>query len=180
MLLRKINAGLSLITTILLVDHAMFLSVWMLARCSFDVSNEEMPYVLAGLAAIHALLSIILAIRGHKGAKKEKVKSYPKMNIPTMVQRITGILMILMLGLHIAGAKNHYKPKMLHAVFHPVFFAVALAHAAVSVSKAMITLGIGNAKTVKIVNVVMRTLCVVTFVACVIGFYLCLFLGVKR
>ena len=40
--------------------------------------------------------------------------------------------------------------------------------------------GIGNAKTVKIVNVVMRTLCVVTFVACVIGFYLCLFLGVKR
>ena len=40
--------------------------------------------------------------------------------------------------------------------------------------------GIGNAKTVKIVNVVMRVLCIVTFVACVTGFYLCLFLGVKR
>ena len=94
MLLRKINAGLSLLTTLLLVIHAMFLSVWMLARCSFEVSNEEMPYVLVGLAAIHALLSIILAIRGHKGAKKEKVKSYPKMNIPTFGSQVSQVWIV--------------------------------------------------------------------------------------
>ena len=180
MKLRKINAGLSLITTILLMDHAMLLSVWMLSRCSIEKSAENMPYVLAALMFVHAVISIVLAILGHKGAKKIKVKSYPQLNRATMVQRITGILMILMLGLHIAGANNYYKPKMLHAVFHPIFFGIALAHAAVSTSKALITLGIGNAKLVKIVNVVMRVLCVVTFVACVTGFYLCLFLGVKK
>lgn len=180
MKLRKINAGLGLITTIMLMAHAMFLSVWMLARCSFENTAEGLPHILATLMVVHAVLSIVLAVLGHKGAKKVKVKSYPKMNLPTMVQRITGVLMILMIGLHAAGANNHYKPKMLHAVFHPLFFAVVLAHTAVSTSKALITLGIGNAKTIKIINVIMRILCGITFVACVTGFYLCLFLGVKK
>lgn len=180
MVLRKMNAGLSLVTTLLLMDHAMFLAVWMLSRCSIEKSAENMPFILAGLMAIHAVISIVLAILGHKGTQKVKCKSYPKMNKETMVQRITGILMILMLALHIAGAKTHYQPKLLHAVFHPLFFAVALAHASVSTGKALITLGIGNAKTIKIVNIVMRVLCGITFVASIVGFYLCLFVGVAR
>ena len=69
---------------------------------------------------------------------------------------------------------------MLHAILHPLFFAIVLAHVAVSVSKAMITLGIGNAKVIKVVDVVMKVICIATFVAGIIGFYLCLFVGVAR
>jgi hypothetical protein len=44
----------------------------------------------------------------------------------------------------------------------------------------MITLGIGNAKTVKIVDIIIKILCAVIWIASVIGFYRCLFLGVAR
>jgi hypothetical protein len=129
---------------------------------------------------LHAVLSILLAILGHKGAEKRKTKAYPKQNIETVAQRATGILMILLLGLHLAGAANHFQPKLLHAVLHPVFFAVALFHLSVSTGRALITLGIGTAKTVRIVDLVMKVLCAATLVAAVIGFYLCLFVGVAR
>jgi hypothetical protein len=36
----------------------------------------------------------------------------------------------------------------------------------------MITLGIGNAKTVKAVDIIVKVLCAVTLVADVVGFYL--------
>ena len=180
MRLRKINAGLSLLTTILFLGHAMFLSVWMLSRCMIAKTVGILPWVLAGVFVIHALLSIFLGILGHKGAEKRKCNTYPKMNIQTCVQRMTGILMILLLGLHIAGAANHFQPKMLHAILHPMFFAAALGHVSVSASKALITLGIGNAKTVRVVDIAVKVLCVSTFIAAVIGFYLCLFVGVAR
>ena len=139
-----------------------------------------MPFVLVGVTALHAALSIVLAALSDKGAGKGKYKAYPKLNIPTLVQRMTGILMLLLLGLHIAGAANHFQPKLLHAILHPLFFAVALAHSSMSTSKALITLGIGTTKVIRRVDIAMRVLCLSTFVASVIGFYLCLFVGVAR
>ncbi len=96
------------------------------------------------------------------------------------MQRVTGIGMLLLLGLHIAGAANHFQPKILHTIMHPLFFGVCSLHIAVSISKAMITLGIGNAKTVKIVDIIIKILCAIIWIASVIGFYRCLFLGVAR
>ena len=180
MILRKINAALSLFTTVLLMDHAIFLSVWMLSRCSIEKSADFMPRILAFLMMIHAILSIILLIKNRKGAEKNKHKKYSKLNTETYVQRITGVLIILLMGLHIAGAANHFQPKILHAILHPLFFAVALAHCAVSVDKAFVTLGIGSAKFIRAVNVAMKIICCVTLVAGVIGFYICLFVGVAR
>ena len=49
MILRKINAVLSLFTTVLLMDHAIFLSVWMLSRCSIEKSADFMPRILVFL-----------------------------------------------------------------------------------------------------------------------------------
>ena len=180
MILRKINAALSLFTTVLLMDHAIFFSVWMLSRCSIEKSSDFMPRILAVLMVLHAILVIILLIKNHKGAEKNKHKKYSELNIETYVQRITGVLIILMMGLHIAGAANHFQPKILHAILHPLFFAVALAHSAISVDKAFVTLGIGSAKFIKVVNVAMKIVCGATLVAGVIGFYICLFVGVAR
>ena len=132
------------------------------------------------LVVVHAIISIVLGILGHKGAEKRKCKEYVKFNVPTMIQRISGVLMLILLVLHIVGASNYYQPKILHAVLHPLFFAIVLAHVAVSVSKAMITLGIGNLKAVKIVDVVVKVICILTFIASVLGFYLCLFVGVAK
>ena len=180
MILRKINAAFSLLTTALLMDHAIFLSVWMLSRCSIEKSADFMPWMLAALMVVHAILSIILFIKNRKDAEKNKHKKYSKLNKETYAQRITAILIILMMGLHIAGAANHFQPKILHAILHPLFFAVALAHSAFSVDKAFITLGIGTAGFIRTVNIVIKMICCATFVAGVIGFYICLFVGVAR
>lgn len=177
MTVRKINAGLSLVTTLLLLDHAGFYSVWMLSGCSIETSSEKLPRMLAGLLVIHAVLSIVLVIRSRKGADRGRYNAYPQMNIATYVQRISGVLMLLLLGVHIAGTLIGCRPKVLHAAAQPLFFAAALAHAAVSAGKAMVTLGIGNAKAVKLVDGAMKLICAVIFAAGVVGFYLWLFRG---
>lgn len=179
MLLRKINAVLSLVSTILILVHAIFYSVWMLARGGVAKMGSYLSQTLVVLMLAHAIISILLAFLGHKGAEKRKVKSFPKLNLSTIIQRISGILIILLTSIHILGAVNHFQPKILHAILHPLFFIIVLAHVAVSTSKAFITLGIGNAKTVKIIDIAIKVICVLTIIACIVGFYLCLFVGVS-
>ena len=81
--------------------------------------------------------------------------------------------MIVFTALHIAGASGAMQPPhIVHTILPPLFFAIALAHAAISTDKALITLGIGNARFIKIVNVAIGLVCAATLVADIIGFYL--------
>ena len=172
MLLRKINAVISLLCTILLMDHAIFHAAWMLSKGSIP-KTAGASWAMVWLMSAHAIISIILAIRGHKGAEKCKCKEYPQMNIPTYIQRISGVALILFTSLHILGTVGILQPpKIVHAILPILFFALCLAHVAVSSYKAFITLGIGNAKFVKILNILVKVLCIVTWLADVIGFYL--------
>lgn len=173
MILRKINACLSLLTTVMLLNHAVFHAVWMLSRGSIEKTANNMPWIMFVLMMLHAIISIILAILGHRGAEKVKAQGYPKLNRATIIQRASGVLLILFTILHISGpAVGIYPPKIIHAIFPPLFFTIALMHVAVSGSKAFITLGIGNAKFIKLSDMVIKLVCGVTLVADIIGFYL--------
>ena len=119
------------------------------------------------------IISILLAILGHKGAEKRECKAYKKINLSTNIQRISGILLIVFTVLQVLGAVGVLQPpQVVHAILPPLFFALALMHVAVSGSKPFITLGIGNAKFIKIVDIAIKILCVLTLIAAVIGFYL--------
>lgn len=173
MLLRKINAIISLLTTLLLLDHAIFTSVWMLSKGSVEQSAPIAPWILAGLVLVHAFISIYFAVSAHEEGEKRKVKSYLKMNRATIFQRVSGILLIVFSALHIAGASGAMQPPhIVHTILPPLFFAIALAHAAISTDKALITLGIGNANVIKVVRIVVRLICAVTLIAAIVGFYL--------
>ena len=173
MLMRKINAGLSLLTAFLLLVHAIFNAVWMISRGTIEKSGTFMPWILFGLMLAHAFISIDLAISAHEGTEKRKCKSYPKLNVATVFQRISGVVLILFTALHVAGAAGFMTPPpIIHATVPAVFFTIALAHAAVSTSKAFITLGIGNAKLVKAVDIVVKVICAATLIAALTGFYL--------
>ena len=173
MLTRKINAGVSLITTFLLLDHAIFHAVWMLSRGSIAKNGSFMSWILMVFMVIHAYISIELGISAHMGIEKRKCKSYPRINTSTIIQRASGILLVVLTGLHIGGTTGYLQPpKIVHAILPPLFFAVALMHVAVSTSKALITLGIGNAKVIKIVDIIVKILCCATLIADLIGFYL--------
>ena len=173
MLLRKINAGLSLLTTVFLLDHAIFNAVRMLSRGTVENGASFMSWILFGLMLAHAVISIDLAISAHAGAEKRKYKSYPKMNAATIIQRASGVALILLASLHAAGAAGFMTPPpIVHAIVPAVFFTIALAHVSVSTSKAFITLGIGNAKIVKAVDIAIKVICAATLVAALTGFYL--------
>lgn len=173
MILRKINAVLSLLTTVMLMNHAIFHAVWMLSRGSIEKSANSMPWILFVLMLLHAIISIIFAILGHKGAEKRKVKSYTQMNKTTIIQRASGVSLILFTVLHISGTAGGLKPPgIIHTILPPLFFAIALMHTAISTSKAFITLGIGNAKLIKLLDIVIKVICGATLIADVIGFYL--------
>ena len=173
MLLRKINAVISLLTAFFLLDHIIFNSILMFSRGKIEHSASVAPWILTGLMALHAIISIYFAFAGHKGAEKRKCKGYPQMNRVTLFQRISGILLIVFAALHIAGASGAMRtPYVIHMIVPPIFFTLALAHVAFSTDKAFITLGIGNAKFIRCTDVVVRVICTITLVADVVGFYL--------
>jgi hypothetical protein len=173
MLLRKINAIISLLSTFFLLAHAISTSVWMLSRGSAEQLVPFAPWILAGLMALHAFISIDLVISSHVEGEQRKVKSYAGMNRSTIFQRISGVLLIIFTALHIAGVAGALKtPHIIHTILPPLFFAVALAHTAVSTDKAFITLGIGNARFIKAVSVIIKVICAATLIAAIVGFYL--------
>jgi hypothetical protein len=176
MILRKINSVFSLITTVLLLGHAISIASWMLSRGRIiPFGGHTLPKVLIWAFVAHALVSIILMISAivDKKTNGSKGKMYPKMNSKTIVQRISGILLILFTFLHVAGAKGIIvPPPFVHAVIPVVFFLMVMCHIAVSFSKAFITLGIGNAKFIECADIGIKVICAVTVVADIIGFYL--------
>ena len=170
--MRKINAGLGLLTTILLMDHAIFNAVWMLSRGGVPKSTET-SFIMIGIMALHAIISIAMAFVGHKGVEKRKCNQYPQLNVTTIIQRATGMLLIVFTTLHMLGTVGILNPpQLVHAILPPLFFVLSLMHVAVSTSKAFITLGIGNAKFIKVVDIFVKVLCIVTLIADVTGFYL--------
>ena len=173
MKLRKFNAVLSLISTVLLLGHAISLAIWMLSRGATPIAPRFIPWALTAVTALHALCCIVLMIRAHKDVPKHKSKSYPKLNAATILQRISGVLLILFTWLHVAGTVGIMQPpQIVHAIVPPLFFLVALLHVAVSASKALITLGIGNARSVRVADVAVKVICAATLIADVVGFYL--------
>ena len=173
MLTRKINAGVSLLTTLMLLAHAILLSVWILSGEQTVRPAGFMGWILMGLVIAHALISIDLAISAHAEPQTHKGRSYPKMNVSTIIQRASGVLMVPAAGLHVAGATGAMvPPKMVHAIVPPLFFAIVFTHIAVSTEKAFITLGIGNAKFIKAVSIVVKVLCGATLILGVAAIYL--------
>ena len=173
MLMRKINAGLSLLTAFLLLDHAIFNAVRMISRGTIEKSTTLTSWILFGLMLMHAFICIDLAVSSHEGAEKRKCKSYLKLNAATMIQRISGVVLIVFAALHVAGAAGFMTPPpFIHATVPAVFFTIALVHVAVSTSKAFITLGIGSAKFVKAADIVIKVICAATLIAALTGFYL--------
>ena len=76
MILRKINAVLGIFTTVMVMVHAISHGVWMLTGGSVGINTGNMPWVLFVTMMVHAVLSIVRGIVGHKGAEKREGKSY--------------------------------------------------------------------------------------------------------
>ena len=169
---RKANAVISLICSCLILLHGGYDAIWMILRGKITTLPKPIAMLLVIFVVIHIILSIVTLIIG-KDSKNTKL--YKKENIKTIIQRVFGVLIVLLLVPHIIGMQNHLTPKILHSLIHPIFFLVVYGHTAISFSKALITLGIGSAKFIKVVDILMSILCVIIFIASIIGLYLVMY-----
>jgi hypothetical protein len=175
MFLRKTNAVVSLLSTVFLLLHAIINAIWMLSKGSIAIPRVYIAWILAGLVVIHAFISMDIVFSGLMGDENCKPKKYPKMNASTIVQRISGVLLLVFSGLHIAGTVGYIQPPpIVHAIVPLVFFTLAMVHVVNSTSRAFITLGIGTAKFIKTVDIAIKVICAVTLLADIAGF--CLYL----
>ena len=164
---------ISLLITLLLLNHVILLSVAMLTGGAVYIPNGAVAWILTVLVALHVFISIDLAVTAHEGTEKRKVKSYGKLNRATIFQRVSGVLMLVFVPLHVANFAGFlHLPKIVFATVPIVFFTIVLVHAAVSTSKAFVTLGIGSARFINVVDIVVKVICLATLIAALTGFYM--------
>jgi hypothetical protein len=172
---RKTNAIISLVCSFLILLHGGYDALWMIMRGRITTLPSFIARLLVIFVFIHIVLSIVNAILGSGKKTSLRGKVYKKENIKTIIQRVLAVLIVVLLAPHIIGMKNHLVPKLLHSIIHPLFFIAVYGHTAISFSKAFITLGIGNAKFIKIVDIIISVLCILIFIASIMGLYLVMY-----
>ena len=166
MLLKRTNAYLSIIITILLVIHAGYESVAFCLMYYNPLMSKITGYLIAGTVTAHAVISVICLFVLHDS----KSVMYIRLNIRTVIQRVCALVMIVLLPVHIfsfpilsrsAGSYGY----VLTEAAQVLFYAAVFTHIAVSFEKSLITLGkleneVSRRRLTRIVTVV----CLLSFV----------------
>ena len=155
MSLKKFNAVCALILTALLIIHITISLVFMLT----GLYNLNLTLIAARALSLTCIVHIIVSltvlfiIRDRADKSKygsQKAKTYPALNMRIMIQRVTGLALLVMIHFHIATFQSFiydFKPltfggKAFAFFIEALFFGIVLLHLAVSFSRAFISLGL--------------------------------------
>lgn len=165
-MVKKINAILSLISIALLFVHAVYHTVSYLLYYYNPLVTKLLGYILFALILTHAVLSVIVVFILHDSKKI----SYPRNNIKTILQRISGFSLLLIIFTHIRhfAILDSYVGSSgftVALIVEIVFFGLIFLHIALSFSKAFISLGlITSMKSAKICDITVSVICAACFV----------------
>ena len=142
MRLKQINAALSLLTALLLLAHIGYSVFEYLTFTYAPALTKLFSLPLTVAAGAHAVLSIcaVFLLDDGRGALR-----YPRQNLATLLQRLTAAAFIPLLILHIKTfdlLRAGRTPVALLIAAELLFFADILTHAALSLSRALVTLGL--------------------------------------
>lgn len=145
--MKKINAVLSLIMILLLLLHAGSMSYMYLTMNYIEglVSFTSGSVIIATF--IHSILGMISVFLNADGTRLDM---YPKLNRATVIQRISAALILPLVFVHVktfglmkeAASSGKMTVVFILMVLEVLLFATVTAHASVSLSRALITLGI--------------------------------------
>lgn len=160
--LRKINAGLGLITILVLFLHISFAY-----RSLEGLDNgftRQLPGITMWFVALHAIVGILTMLLTRK-PKSEK----SKLPLNTLLSRISGVLILIPL---ILTHRDVYTSPAMHTPFFAtieiLFCALVCTHIATSAPRAVITLKmVKTQKTANLVTTICRVLCALIMVDCV-------------
>ena len=165
---KKINAVLGLAIIAAFLTHIIYEIYAYLTFYYNPVVTKVIAYTVAGLVAMHVIVTIIMIRSGHDRGKGLR---YPGLNIRTIIQRASGVLMILILHLHIknfdilSGTAGTPWFTVMQAV-QVLFYGTVMLHIAASAGNALITLGvITSEKARRRSDIAVWIACAVLFIA---------------
>lgn len=169
-MVKKINAVLGLAIIALLLVHISYEIYAYLTFYYNPVLTKVIAYAVLVTGCLHILLSCFSVFVLHD---KGNGLRYPSLNVRTILQRISAVVMAVFLILHLntfALLKGTSQTNRILffavLVMQLLFYAVTLLHTGVSVSNAFITLGLlGTEKGRKRLDVIVWVLCVILFAA---------------
>lgn len=145
MKIKKANAILGLLTIPLMLAHIGYLSYCYLTM-SLPAAKNPLSYPLMAVCGLHAMFGMSALFFRADGTQ---TKQYARLNRKTILQRLTAILTIPLLVLHIntwrllesASGNGQWFLFGLLLFAEALFFAVVLTHVAVSWTNALVTMG---------------------------------------
>nr|WP_316615439.1 hypothetical protein [uncultured Ruminococcus sp.] len=165
--IKKWNARLSLLTVVLFLIHEGYHLYAYTTMYYNPILSKVTGYALAGALGLHVILSIISVFVLHDAKKV----SYKKLNIKTVIQRVSAVLIVLLLPIHIlsfgllqssVGGIGYN----LTEIAQILFYAALCCHITLSFSNALITLGyLTEMRRKRIIDIVVAVICAILFLA---------------
>ncbi len=138
--MKKANAALGLLAALLLLVH-MGIQVYIYLSFQYlPVLSKVSALAFMAPVAVHVLLSIALLFFAPGGLKRDP---YPRFNRRTIVQRVSALVILLLLPLHVKTfevLRGGAAPAGVIAA-ELVFFAAVTVHVGTSFSRGLISLG---------------------------------------
>ena len=147
MKLKKANAILALLATLLLLVHLGYSCFEYLTFYYNPGLTKLLAIPFAVVVCLHAVCGMGIVFFQSDGTRADL---YPGLNARTVLQRLSAALIFPLLILHIntfslmqaSAAEGKTALVLLLMLAGPLFFAAVLTHAATSFSRALITLGL--------------------------------------
>ena len=146
MKLKKINAALGLISIVTMLVHIGYTDYAYLAFYYNPTLKRltSLPFMV--VACLHAVCGMAAVFLQSDGTRMDL---YPKQNLKTVIQRLTAALILPLLFLHIktydllrsSAEGGQWLAFALLMLSQPLFYADVLAHASLSLSRSLISLG---------------------------------------
>ena len=156
MKLKKINATLSLLAIIVLMLHIGY-SVFAYITFYYNpVLTKAFAIPFMVMTCLHAICGMSIVFLQKDGTRLDL---YPKQNMRTILQRVSAAMIFPLLILHIntfqllqfSVGKGMYLLFGLLIFMEVLFFATVITHVAVSITGALITLGILSSRKKQII-----------------------------
>ena len=142
MKLKKWNARLSILAMILTLIHELYQLYAYISFYYNPVLSKTFGYAVAGGFVLHGILSAVCIFGLHDARTIE----YKKLNYKTVLQRISAVITVLLLPLHIfsfallQGSVGSIVYTIVE-VSQVVFYVALSCHVGLSFSNALVTLG---------------------------------------
>ena len=160
---KKINAWLGLGSAAVLAAHVCYQVIAYLTFSYNELVTKILGHALSCLVVLHVLCSVSILVFSHD--KGNGIK-YGALNVRTILQRVSAVLMLVLIGIHINNFKHLAEALVPLLIVQILFFACVFIHIGVSVTNALITKGvIDSARVRKRVDTAVFIICIILFIA---------------